>query len=329
MNNKPLVSVIIPCYNGERFIHRLLDSLLSQTYPNLEIIIVDDGSTDKTALIIQAYISKFAMRNNLLTYVYQKNAGQSYAINKGLKLFTGKYLVWPDADDFYVSKEALSLMVDALENSSEDVSMVRSYASKIDEDTMESVGLFQESEKSRWKEDLFLDCLFALNGFWFVPGQCMIKSEVFLKRNSDKHIFEGRYSGQNWQMMLPVLYKYRCLTIRQTLYSVLIRKNSSSRWMYGNFDTACKKNEIRREGIIQTLLKIKDLPIREKECLIDKINRKYDYIYLKTCVRFSKSKESRSFLLSRSRPLSLFEYFTFLVSFLPFSFRIASYLRGK
>ena len=102
--NFPLVSVISPCWNGEKFVGRFLDSLLNQTYKGaIELLIVDDGSTDRTAEIIESYESKFASRNYILRYYYQENAGQAAAINLALDKFNGEYMTWFDSDDFMTS----------------------------------------------------------------------------------------------------------------------------------------------------------------------------------------------------------------------------------
>ena len=70
----PMVSVLTPCWNGEKFVHRLLDSLVEQTYKGtIELLIVDDGSTDRTAEIIKSYEPKFAAKNHVLRYFYKEH----------------------------------------------------------------------------------------------------------------------------------------------------------------------------------------------------------------------------------------------------------------
>lgn len=88
-----LVSIVIPCYNAESFIFETITSVLSQDYSNLEIIIVDDGSTDKSASIIQKF------NDQRIRYIYQNNAGVSNARNKGLLNAKGQFIVFFDADD--------------------------------------------------------------------------------------------------------------------------------------------------------------------------------------------------------------------------------------
>ena len=80
--DKPLVSIITPCYNGETFLHRYFESILAQTYPNLELIFVNDGSTDKTEEIAMSYQKKLCEKGIRYIYLEQENAGQAAALNK-------------------------------------------------------------------------------------------------------------------------------------------------------------------------------------------------------------------------------------------------------
>ena len=92
MNNPPLISVIIPCYNRENFIGKTIESVISQTYKNWECIIVDDGSTDKSAEKIKEYISK----HSSIKYRYQKNQERCIARNNGIQNAKGKYIAFLD-----------------------------------------------------------------------------------------------------------------------------------------------------------------------------------------------------------------------------------------
>ncbi len=93
--DKSKVSVVIPVYNGERYIDSCLRGVLNQTYQNLEIIIVDDGSRDGTAAKCEA----IARTDERITLIHQDNAGVSSARNAGLKAMTGDYVVFIDVDD--------------------------------------------------------------------------------------------------------------------------------------------------------------------------------------------------------------------------------------
>lgn len=90
-----LVSIIIPVYNVARYLDDCLNSVLNQTYKNLEIIIIDDGSTDESLEICQLYAAK----DRRLTVLHQDNAGVSAARNAGLNIMTGEYVLFVDSDD--------------------------------------------------------------------------------------------------------------------------------------------------------------------------------------------------------------------------------------
>lgn len=96
---KPLISVIIPVYNRESKIHIALDSLINQTFQDFEVVIVDDGSVDRTAQVIEKYTNT----DSRFKYIYQKNAGVSSARNKGIEKAKGIYISFLDSDDYYES----------------------------------------------------------------------------------------------------------------------------------------------------------------------------------------------------------------------------------
>ncbi len=97
---KPLVSCIVPVFNGERYLAEALDSILAQTWRPLEVIVVDDGSTDGTAHIVAGYGER-------ISYLRQANAGPAAARNRGLDAAAGAYVAFLDADDLW-HKEKLA-----------------------------------------------------------------------------------------------------------------------------------------------------------------------------------------------------------------------------
>jgi len=95
MNSNPLVSVIIPVYNGEKYIAEAVESVLGQTFEDYELIVVDDGSTDNTKYVLLSY-------GNRLKYIYKPNGGCASARNAGIKEGKGKYFAFLDADDTWL-----------------------------------------------------------------------------------------------------------------------------------------------------------------------------------------------------------------------------------
>jgi glycosyltransferase involved in cell wall biosynthesis len=105
MNNK-LVSIIIPAYNVENYISRCLDSVILQSYQNIEILVINDGSTDNTLSIIESY----RVRDRRISLINQKNKGLSAARNVGLDVSQGDYIYFVDGDDF-ISEKTIELLV--------------------------------------------------------------------------------------------------------------------------------------------------------------------------------------------------------------------------
>ncbi|MBE6024850.1 MAG: glycosyltransferase [Cellulosilyticum sp.] len=104
---KPLISVIVPTYNVEKYISKCLDSIISQTYENIEIIVVNDGSTDNSLSIVEEYEKKDAR----IKVFSQKNQGLSAARNTGIDNSKGEYLLFIDSDDYIETN-----MIEVLEN---------------------------------------------------------------------------------------------------------------------------------------------------------------------------------------------------------------------
>ena len=120
MNPKYKISLIVPCYNSEVLLAETLDNLLGQTLKDIQIIIINDGSTDSTADIIADYAAK----NSNILCIDQPNAGVAAARNNGLNYVEGKYTMFADSDDL-MSNNALEALYNALEESGADVAICR------------------------------------------------------------------------------------------------------------------------------------------------------------------------------------------------------------
>jgi glycosyltransferase involved in cell wall biosynthesis len=92
---KPLISIIIPSYNQGNFISETIDSILAQSYKNVEILVIDGGSNDETVDILKSY-------GNKIFWLSEKDKGQTHAINKGLKLAKGEIISYINSDDYYL-----------------------------------------------------------------------------------------------------------------------------------------------------------------------------------------------------------------------------------
>ena len=114
-----LISVIIPIYNVEKYLRRCLDSICNQMYQNLEIVLVDDGSTDSSGKIADEY----ARRDTRFHVMHKQNGGLSDARNAGLSYCHGTYIVFVDSDD-YVTEDYVMVLYDLLKHNHADISVV-------------------------------------------------------------------------------------------------------------------------------------------------------------------------------------------------------------
>ncbi len=294
--SQPLVSLLTPCYNTGKYISRLLDSVLNQTYPNIEMYVIDDGSSDNSKEVIEKYVNQFERKGFSLKYLYQQNSGQSVAIQNAIKYVKGKYLAWPDSDDFYASNDAIEKMVNALENASEEFAIVRSQEQLLDENDLHQVGMNGAKVNYFEEKSLFEDCLFVKHGFFFPPGAYMVDFQKLLS-SADWPMYTSQNAGQNWQLMLPILWNYRCISIPEVLYSVLVRSASHSRGQYSGYEKSIVKIDAYSETILVTLDKIKNMSPEIRDDYKKQIEEKYldEYIYL--TLRYEKKEDFNKYYL--------------------------------
>jgi glycosyltransferase involved in cell wall biosynthesis len=224
MQNK-LVSIISPCYNGESYLGRFLDSVLEQEYKNLEVILINDGSTDDTEKVVLSYKEKFEAAGIEFIYIYQNNAGQAAAVNKGLAIFKGKYLMWVDSDDILDPKN-ISKKLEFLETNTE-YGYVMCRAREVMEDNVTLKVKDLKRVEPSGEDNMFLDLIMEKNVV-YTPGVYLVRREAFLDAIPTRQIYESSV-GQNWQLLLPIAYKYKCGYIKDELFSYVIRDDSHSR----------------------------------------------------------------------------------------------------
>lgn len=255
---KGLVSIVVPCYNREKILYRFLDSVLEQTYKHIQLILIDDGSTDQTAAVIDAYRSKFETAGIELEYYYQENGGVSHAINHGLRYVKGEFLCWPDSDDWY-DKDSLLKRVEFL-NRHPQYGIVSCDADFFYENDMTTVrGFVSGKMPERLQEEQFK---LLLRGRSLICPIChMARTEAFWATHPNHEIYESRH-GQNIQMLLPVYYKYKRGFIDEVLCHYLVMDKSLSR-SADTFERALEyRNEIETLTI-ETLKRI-DMPTKKK-----------------------------------------------------------------
>ncbi len=149
ISDKPLVSVIVAVYNVSRYLDRCVESLLNQSYQNLEIILVDDGSTDPSGLICDAYREQ----DSRIRVVHKENGGLSSARNAGLALMRGDYVGFVDGDDF-VGREMYATLVKAALNHHADI-VQTGYRHADEKGRIQDEIVFKEASYHR-REEMFI-----------------------------------------------------------------------------------------------------------------------------------------------------------------------------
>lgn len=219
MNEKVKISVIIPVYNVEKYLDKMLASVFNQTINNLQVIIVNDGSTDNSETIIEKYID---MQPDII-YLKQENKGVSAARNIALDKIKGKYTIFLDPDD-YIDSNILLKLYNKAEESSSDV-VICGYK-MIYEKSLEQINCLYEIEENKIYKNIEIVNMILENKLI-----CFLWNKLFLTKNlfRNKLYFElDRYS-QDWMPVFKQInYSNRITFINEPLYNYTIRENSNS-----------------------------------------------------------------------------------------------------
>ena len=169
-----LISVIVPVYNVEKYIRKCIDSILSNTYKNLEIIIVDDGSVDSSSIICDEYKKK----DERIVVIHKENGGLSDARNKGIEISNGKYLMFIDSDD-YISIDMIETLYKRLISDNTDMSIC-DYVTIDEKGEMYNSSDIKEDMPDIWDEEYFWESYYRKPSiFHMVAWNKLYKREIF------------------------------------------------------------------------------------------------------------------------------------------------------
>ena len=258
--DEKLVSVIIPAYNIEDYIGRCLDSIISQTYKNLEIIVVDDGSRDHTGEILDNY----AKKDRRIKVIHKENGGVSSARNKGIEVAEGDYIGFIDGDDF-IEPEMYKILVDLLEEENADIAhcgyqMV--FPDRVDYYHNTGKKKIQTTEEGL--KDL-------LSGEIIEPGLVnkLYKKELIKNCRLDETVKINEDLLMNYQLFK---LSQKSVYYDITPYSYMIRSSSA---------TGANSLITKREDSLRVLNQIKDDCINNN--LLPTIYKRYIYLLMAIC----------------------------------------------
>ena len=189
-----MVSIIIPVYNVEPYLKECVDSLVAQTYKNIELIFVDDGSTDESSKIIDEY----AARDNRIKVIHKTNGGQASARNVGLDNATGDYYMFVDSDDF-VTEDYVSFMIKALCDNDADM-VFCNFSSSYADDVVPSSRLAQHTQRRSFDKGEYLHCFYQFTGAYTYVWNKIYKKKVF-----DNLRYKERIKCEDAELMLYII----------------------------------------------------------------------------------------------------------------------------
>ncbi len=238
MSEKIKVSVVIPTYNSISYLNTAVDSVLSQTFKGIEVLVVDDGSTDNTRKIL------FEKYGDKIRYLYKENGGVSSARNYGIKKARGKYIAFLDADDYWMP-EKIEKQVGLME-SNDKIGFCYVSTQRVDENLI-LINSIPAKEYEDYCEALLLD----LN---VVSGSCssaMVRREVTLQTEG----FDSQFSTYaDWEYWLRLSLTTKFAPIKDELVKYRVVKGSMS-----SNPSVTEKDAL---GVLNKFFKQPNLPLK-------------------------------------------------------------------
>lgn len=218
----PLVSLVSPVYNAMPYLQDYLTCLATQTWRPLEVILVDDGSTDDSACCLRQYQAVLEAAGLSVKLLFCPHRGQAAAMNAALPLIRGAFFTWCDADDLLTPDSVEKKVLWLLNNPQ--IGMVRSNGRIMDADR--GILLSETAkENDRQQKDIFEELL--LDQTYCFAGCYMLRTELFFACYPDKKIPESP-EGQNLQLLLPPASRSVCGFLEEPLHTYCRRGSGHS-----------------------------------------------------------------------------------------------------
>lgn len=257
MENNIKVSIIVPVYNVEKYISQCIESIINQTHKNLEIILVDDGSTDNSGKIADEY----ALKDNRIKVIHKKNAGVSSARNTGIDNATGEYVCFADADD-YLMTDYVEYLLELIVKHNADISLTKEmyttfYTNQVKEDLIDEytpekatieiliynipIGVYCKMFKREFlgKNIRFVPNIFIGEGFNFNTA-CFQRAnkvvaghkKIYFYRRNNPSSATTKFSVKKWENGLFAI---------ENIKKDFVIKSSKimEAWKYANWHTHC------------------------------------------------------------------------------------------
>ena len=233
--NQSVVSIIIPCYNAKQWVQEAIDSCLNQTYPNIEIVVVDDGSTDGSLEVLRHFLPRIKLET-------ATHLGGNSARNRGFALSTGEYIQYLDADD-YLDPDKIARQVQFLEETQADVVYGDWRYRRHLPDT--SLSYLDKIQVSGVQEDILYS---LLSGQWWVaPGALLYRRQVVIQAGGWDETLRAAQDRDFFTSValsdVKIRYQAGCYFIYRKHGDVTVSSSNLGRWVE-NHCISLKKSEI-------------------------------------------------------------------------------------
>jgi glycosyltransferase involved in cell wall biosynthesis len=268
MKSDKLISIILPTYNRAHCVTRAIDSAIYQTYKNIELIVVDDGSTDNTEEVLKKYTDK-------VVYIKQGNAGASAARNTGISKAKGEYVAFIDSDDVWLSNK-LEKQVLCFDKNPE-ISLVFTNVTIINEDGSKS----KKPEKINHIKDDIYDIDMVFQDPYFGLPTVIIKKNIMLETG----LFdETLKTAEDLDLFLRVSLDTKVAYLHEKLVDVYITEGSLSA------DEGSYEDNLR---VINRFVEENNEKLLSHNCKINNVLFNINYDYAESLLWYGKSKQAR------------------------------------
>lgn len=303
MNNMPLVSIIVPVYNIEKYISKCIESVLSQTFKDWELILVDDGSTDNSGKICDEY----ALKDNRIKVIHKENEGVTATRDKGVKEAQGEFLFFIDGDD-YITDNALELLINKQKEN--DADLVKGNISQVHPDGEIITTMNYSHEPLTITGEDFIEYIIG-KYFWCLAG-------TLVKKNLLNNIFiPSITSGEDLIYLLQIAYKSKTCHIFNEIIYYYVRHESSRTITDSKNKISTGRNMLYISYNLQYLFHIYNFNVLNKYAIILLIVEHFNFI--KDISKDTLSKE----VINKSK-LFVFKHY-----FLHFKMHLHFYLSSK
>jgi glycosyltransferase involved in cell wall biosynthesis len=254
MQQRPLVSVIVSSYNNEQYVIETLESINAQSYNDIEIIIVDDKSTDNSVAVIEEWL-KTRCRYSSQIIKHTINCGICKTLNDGIKSVNGKYIAICSSDDVML-QDKIATQVEILEKSGDNIAMLYSDAYLIDENSAPIYGWFIQRQRQDFitppSGNIFNN---LLKGNFIPANATLIKKIVF----ESIGLFDEALEYEDYDMWLRIAEKYPIIYSQQPSLLYRIKKSSFSfnikSWITPNVKIFYKyRNQVEAKPVLRFFL---------------------------------------------------------------------------